>query len=641
MILTLLFSCAALPVTAAPSGGVSYKNKQVTAYLYSKSEKKEMTCLFRDDLPTVPYVSAVDYLNQLYTVEFKSRKNADGTFTVSDVNGEMVVDIEHDTIHFDDFTTFVDSDARPILEDETAYYLKDEVEYEVIGEVNAIDLDLGAYGIDLTSFGTDPYLPLSVINDIFSGTYHAALYLDGALYFFDVMEDEPYYDDASLFADTKRDKVLVDYTYRELCFVMDHFYGCPSKAELAQLIGEKGFDQAITSYNATTAAAKDLLLSEDLIDYLYGLLYLDMYMDDGGHTVLSYGLQFGLEKSDAFYQAFLRSTYDLTGPITTIQKYITDQWAYMSQKDDLEELRDEWLDTLTEVKTWDDAAFYQSGTTGVFSFDEFKDAVVEPFKWSLDYAAEHGVENFVIDLSINGGGATAVVVYMLSVICDFSRLDILNTLTDNQYYFKETVDKNLDGEFDEKDNEVKYPFNFAALTSQFSFSAANLMPCLLQYNGFAVIGERSGGGTCAITMHCDPAGYLYALSDISKMTYPDGADVDLGAQPDCVLPGEGNDYKGFYDTEAMSAGIKAFYAAHPRPASPEEPSEPSEPASSEKPTEAPDNGEATDDEAAGSISGGFQRIVRVLSLIAVVFAALCIVIFVVVLVRSLRRKSRL
>lgn len=638
MIVTLLLSCgAALPTAAAPAGSINYKNKDLTAYLYSKSEKKTMTCLFRDDLPMIPYVSAVDYLDQLYEVEFKCRKDSQSTFTVSNVNGEMVVDIENDTIHFDDFETLVESDVRPVLEDETHDYLKGEDDYEIIGEQKGLDLDLGAYGIDLTYLGEEVYFPLSAINDIFASTYHGALYLDGALYFIDVMEEEPYYDTASLFSSTVRDKTLVDYTYQELCFAMDHFYGCPSKSRLAKMIGEKGFDQAITSYNVTTAKAKELLLSEDLVDYLYGLLYLDMYMDDGGHTVMSYGLQLGLEDSDsAYYQAFMKSMYDFTdNKLSTIQQYLTEQMTYQTDMENLTELRDEWFDSMTEVKTWDDAAFYQSGTTGVFTFDEFKDSVVKPFKWSLDYAAENGIEDFVIDLSLNGGGSVAVAIYIMSVVCDSTRTDILNTLTGNQYAYYETVDKNLDGEFDEKDDEVFYDLNFAALTSQFSFSAANMLPCLLQDNGIAIVGENSGGGTCAIAIHSDPAGYAYALSDTSKMIYPDGTDVDQGAVPDCALPGTFADYEGFYDIEEIAAGINKFYEEHPRPNAPDKPAQPT----AETATDAK---EASGDEpGARNYGNDYQNIMPYLMVIGSAVALIFVIAFVVIIIRGAKKKSRI
>lgn len=574
LLTAVILSAAASPAYAAPEKSAALQKKDVTAYLYGMDDKTVMTCLIDPALPDVPYIRAVDYLDQLYTVDFSCEKNSDGTYTVSNANGEMVVDVDADTIYFEDFDTFTGTDARDILEDETADYLDDFAEYELVSGDESVSLDLSAYGIDLVAQDGEVYFPLATINDIYAGTYHAALFIDGALYFADVMEDEPYYDDSPLYQTVTRDKALVEFSYNELCFTMDNFYGCPPSAKLAQAISEKGFDRAIAEYDTKTASAREMLLSEDLVDYCFGMLYLDEYLHDGGHTFMSYGLQLGMDSypDSAFAEEFMEIAYDLEdGRLMKVMMHLQSLLNDQTLEEKLEKEREEAFAQLTLVKEWDDAAFYLSGDTGFFSFDEFKDAVVEPFKWSLDYAVENSVRNFVIDLSLNGGGSTAAGAYMLSVMCDYARMDICNRLADNQYYLIDTVDRNLDGEFDDRDDEVSYDLNFGVLTTQFSFSAANAMACQLQDCGVAVLGENSGGGTCAVSVHFDAAGYAYVLSDITVMTHPDGTDLDSGAKPDVKLPSKNASYKGFYDFAKISEGIEGYYLDHPRPVAPTEP----------------------------------------------------------------------
>ena len=567
LLIPILLIAAAVPAAAAPAviatgDAVSYRAEELTAYLYSKDDTVSMSCLFRADLPTVPYIGAVDYLNQLYTVAFTSKKNPDGTFTVSDPNGEMIVDVEKDTVHFDDFETFVESDTRPILEDETAYYLLDEVEFEVLHDFGAVDLDLAAYGIDLTASGDQVYFPLTTINDIFASVYHQALYLDGALCFIDVMEDELYYDDSSLFDSLTRTKMLASFSYRELCFAMDHFYGCPPKAKLADAIREKGFDRALADYDATTAQAREMLQSADLIDYLYGLLYLDEYIDDGGHSMMSYGFQVGLDRHtvSALSKAFTATAGDFTdGRIVQLISYyqglIDDNNAAKKLRDERERV----FASMTAVKEWDEAVFYVVNGVGFFSFDEFKDAVVEPFKWSLDYAVENGIGDFVVDLSLNGGGSTAVNYYFLSMMCGDARMDFSNRLTDSRYSLSATVDRNLDGVFDEADDQVNYDLRFAVMTSDATFSAANALACALKERGIAVIGESSGGGTCAVSVHYDASGFAFVLSDAAMIVDTEGDDLDSGATADVETPGRLSGYQGFYDFETIGAGMRRFY----------------------------------------------------------------------------------
>ena len=88
----MLAAMLVLPATADAAGEkVTYQKKDVTAYLFDKDTKKTMTCLFRPDM-NLPYINATDYLNQIYTVEFKTADNGDGTFTISDKNGGFTVD---------------------------------------------------------------------------------------------------------------------------------------------------------------------------------------------------------------------------------------------------------------------------------------------------------------------------------------------------------------------------------------------------------------------------------------------------------------------------------------------------------------------------------------------------------------------
>lgn len=558
MLLTSAF-CAPASAAAEP---ISYKTAKVTAHLYSEDETETFTCLFRSDLPAVPYIGASDYLNQLYTVEFTTAKNSDGTFTVSDKYGDMVVDADKDTIHFDSYEDFAFNDPRPTLEDETCDYIEFDSSLHYVGDAKGLDLDLKKYGIDLTSWGDEVYFPLSTINDIFACVYHAALYIDGELWFADVMEDELYYDDSSLYKTTKRDKTLIEYTYNEICFVMDTFYGRPPRSQLSDSIADKGFDRTLEEYDRYTKRAKELLLSDDLIDYCYGMMFLDKYLDDGGHTTFSYGMQMGMDSypDSAFTEAVTDSMYDLVDDRNSvIMEYYQGALIDQNQEEGLAKYREQEYAKLTEVRTWDDAAFYRSGETGVFVFDEFRDAVVEPFKWSLDYARDNGLENFVIDLSVNGGGSTAVSTYMMSVMRGYDLSEYYDTMTGNRFYTDDTIDRNLDGEFDEKDDDVRYDLRFAVLTSRFSFSCANMTACVAKDNDIAVIGETSGGGTCAVAVHYDPAGYMYAISDDTMMVHPDGSDVDGGAEPDCRLPGQDASYVGFYDIESIERGVEAFY----------------------------------------------------------------------------------
>ena len=75
------------------------------------------------------------------------------------------------------------------------------------------------------------------------------------------------------------------------------------------------------------------------------------------------------------------------------------------------------------------------------------------------------------------------------------------------------IDRNLDGEFDEKDEEVHYDYHYGALVSNASFSCGNLFPFLVRDEGGVVIGERSGGGACSIQQAVLSEGFDIRISD--------------------------------------------------------------------------------------------------------------------------------
>ncbi len=85
------------------------------------------------------------------------------------------------------------------------------------------------------------------------------------------------------------------------------------------------------------------------------------------------------------------------------------------------------------------------------------------------------------------------------------------------------------------------------------------MPCTAQERNIAVLGEKSAGGCCIVTAHYFPDGCMYSISGSSKNIRPDGSDVDSGTVPDTVLAGAEQSYKGFFDIDAINAGVDAFY----------------------------------------------------------------------------------
>ena len=595
-LLTALFASTAVFAKARSD----YEKRSVTTYFFNLEDTGTTECLFFEDEPNVAYIDPVDYLSRIYTTGFSQEKNGDGTFTVTKSTGEtMIADINADRLSFDSFENFVFDNVNQDGSITDAEY---DIEYPAVikGEKKGAEISLSDYGIDMVEADGRLYIPLPTLSDIFNKSYIVGVYYDDGLYYVHTMDDRDYFVRSAMFDTLTRDATLIDYTYRELCFVIDQLYGQPSKCVLAQSIAEKGFDKTLDEYNDDTRQAKQWLLSDQWIDFYAGLFLLQQYMKDGGHTALHVEpdvirelypetkfarewekvINFMVESETAQEQAIRKELLnDLTDGFTDMR---------------IISLRQREYEKYNTAKSWENGDSCKTeGDTVVFVFDSFLNESVEHFKWSLDYAKEKGAENFLIDISCNRGGSTSVLAYMMAMITNKTNhsnifnLSTLCTVTGNTLRSASELDLNLDGKFDERDKDVVYDFNFAILTSHLSFSCGNLLPVLAQQNGIPILGETSGGGSCSVVVAFLPQTSYYSFSSCQKLVREDGTDTDTGAAVDYdltkkiydeALQHEDIDYTGLYDLADVSAKILAFYA---------KPADETEPAS-EAPTEKPE-----------------------------------------------------
>ena len=584
--------------------GDALTTKELTAYVYSMDKTETLTCVFVSSLPDMPYISTVDYLKHIYKDEPTEEPDPDvtyGTYTITNPKGTMVVDTVNETLHFDYFEGFVS--AAPNVEGtslDSPYCKENGTTHE--NDVNELDLDLSEYNIDILEVGGKSYFPLSTISLLFGETYNAAIYNEDCIYFVhcsDIVSSGATYFDKTIPLQTlERSDDLTALAYNELCFAIDKLYGRPASSEIASTLEEMSFDKALEEYSDDTRHAKELLLSNDKAEYLLGMCSLGKIFDDGGHTALYFPFVNVLLNSDsAVGQEIIRKQAE--GELTESDKNAI-QFVFSAtgaaDKTGITSCRSENFSKYETVKTWDDeskSGLVISGDTAVFSFDSFANEAVYNLKWSLDYAKEKGVKRFVIDLSCNGGGNSAVVVYIMTLLTNNNKdnnsnfVRNLQVLTDNITRTNYLIDLNLDGEINDLDKEVYYDFEYAVITSKYSYSCGNLLPCLAKDVGIPVLGQRSGGGACSIMIPYTSEGFYFSMSCYNKYITKDNKDVDSGAELDyelakLVTDDQGNttvDYSGLYDIESINKMIDEFYGVS------EEPSEQSSEQSSEQPSE--------------------------------------------------------
>lgn len=128
------------------------------------------------------------------------------------------------------------------------------------------------------------------------------------------------------------------------------------------------------------------------------------------------------------------------------------------------------------------------------------------------------VEDVVIDISMNGGGYLTSLAKVL-VLLTVDNKGIIDEYVEGKYVIRNvfSVDSNQDGKYNEQD-VYGSKYNFYILTSGYSYSCGNALPCLAQRQGIAkVIGETSGGGECSVDGSLLPNGQFLHHSSLTHI----------------------------------------------------------------------------------------------------------------------------
>ena len=561
---------------AAAAEGTEPEFREIATFVFSLDNQKTTGCVFLPGLPNAPYIDPVDYLSTIYTGEFSQSRKEDGTFSVAAPSGTMEIDVENNIVSFADFEAFPGCEQNKEGSSLNVDFVdSDSAEY--IGEFKGLTLDLGKYGIDIIEYNGKAYMPLVTICVIFSHNYNDAEYVGDKIYYVHSMDDmtkDGYFDKSPVYAALERSEEEAEFTYANICFMMDRFYGKPTNAEIAKDVAEKGFEAALEEYDEKTKLAKEKLKSTDVCDYMAALCLLATYFNDGGHTsfYMDQLAEVAQYKDSAFAVAFLDRFQNSNDVLYTAAKQsVMEVSSSGTGRNTIINTRKEKYSEYEPALSWEDGLVYLlvEGDTAVFVFDSFKPETVPEYRAALEYAAENGVKNFIIDLSCNGGGLSATLYYMMySMTVEKLGSGIyasrsLNTATGNVKEARFKFDLNLDGTIDDKDKEADYDFNFAVLTSRYSFSCGNLLPVHAKEYGIAVFGEVSGGGACSIARYYLSDSHYIFMSGCTKFVVESGADVDLGAPVDCDLTAKDEsgavDYSGFYDIARLGELVEDFY----------------------------------------------------------------------------------
>ncbi len=553
-------------VADEPADGGNYTEKTFPV-VYKVIPDAQVTLRFYDALPDVPYISAADFQSIVLPGSTMTVSHTGvGEYTLANADASAVVNINSDVFASEDFEAFTNQmgllqpgmanvyyDGMPFVRYKGVTYTPSKV---------TTTLDMGKYEIDIHADGKGAvYFPFATLADMYTDLfYHHAgfngekVVVNTSVNEVSLAEIDSTYNEP-LLSKTVRSESMAAFNYKELCFAMDHFYGYPGRIKYNAQLKAKGLDKVLEEDVESGPEIKQLLLSTSMGEYFTGMMGLfAIYFD--GHTsmeILSPAIGENREKYKDLLAEYTRSQMAHMGFQGMLMQAVAPMMSMMQSSMAVAKQRPEAYGK--------GVTYFKKGNTAVCVFDSFNSRNEKAWK---DYYAGTGpmptienapgddmvifldalkradadpeVENLIIDITANGGGSADIVMAMTSLILDKSYISQDNALTGQRAIVEYEVDRNFDRVFDDKDKDVHYDLNFAVLTSGMSFSCGNLFPSILKDNGVPVMGETSGGGSCAIQAMCTADGFCFQISSFrARLNTLAGENIDEGITPDLPI----------------------------------------------------------------------------------------------------------
>lgn len=568
--LTLLMTCA-FPAYAETDGKHSIVSRSYTAYAGTTAEEKlnkEITLYFVDGVDDLPYMELNDWGELMV---FVNTDNGDEDYGLSIEHKGDVVTLErengytmdfnfaNDTLHYTDYDAFVHSSNDSTIIDLVSEKGTDEngnaeliwrnqkASFDRYGD--EMTVDLGANNIRMIAQDDGYYVPLQTLNDftlldtqfafVFNGQ---ALFLANDGIFYDYGE-QAYTEIADLYYSAptgERSDALAEYSYNELCLLLDTFYGLKDTHDIKsfrQLFWQIGFDEALSGNSAADA---DQALKE-LIDYYFDDLHsvFDEYSYLTGNIAVS--------DSQGMANRKLNENRSIYGDAR--DKAYPDGWL------EYEEVGNTAYITFDHFRSDYTGRSYYEAALGS---DELDDTVAQIIAAHRQITREGSpIENVVLDLSNNLGGAVDAAVVVLSWFLGDAPFSVKNMTTGAMSTAVYRADINLDHEYDEKDTVSDK--NLFCLISPVSFSCGNLVPAALKSSQkVTLLGRTSGGGSCVVQPATTAYGTVFQFSAAQRMSFlKNGSfyDIDQGVEPDYYIANVDN----YYNRAALTDFINGLF----------------------------------------------------------------------------------
>ena len=547
-------------------------------------EATPVTLRFYEDQPNVAYISASNFHHMMLPQQQLTVNRTGDSYELNSHDGQAVVNISNDTFTSDDFEAFTNMQSLtgqnlPNIEyDESGFVRFKSI--KKTPETARVTFDFQKYGIDLRGDQTDVYFPFTLLNNLYTDISLRTAGFNGERIVISVdAEESPLQLVDSTFTITSflRESIPADlakYRYKDLCFVMDKILGHTKRSPYESQRIAIGLDKMLESQGEEGLTVKKLLQSTNTAEFVLGMQALQYYLDDGGHTWLNISrycpksalpsVNQRVEKVRSAYPVAARladegsktplGKQSLEKQMNTVREQVLGKGRYFKKGNTVLCV----VYTFEELD-WNGWKNYYSGGPKPTLEKTPNDEMLNFYKAWQQASADPEVENFIIDCSSNMGGSLDILTAFTSILYNDTYCHYINTMTNQACVCDYDVDRNLDGKYDDKDKEVTNRLNVGLLCSACTWSCGNLCTARLKELGALIIGETSGGGSCAITHMATPDGLNYRISTFrNHATYNGGQSVDPGIEPHKKLD-RVNHPESFYDLEALGKMMDEYY----------------------------------------------------------------------------------
>ncbi len=565
-----------------------YNGRKIDNGVITPIKNKDVTLRFYEDNPNVPYIGLKDFFHTFYKTDYSLSRKA-YYYTLSFENTSLIhIDTNDDIISISNIEVL--SKHPDFVFNNSKTFIKRG--NDDISTRQPRTIDLKNYKIPVYGEKEEAYVPFTLISNLSSETsLYVISYNEEGLYEFDYSgvlhvndpRDNTYYGSKfNEIADSasSRKQDFANFNYNLLCMEIDNFRGYTSQM--------KFIDNNVLSLglNGTLETLypniKKLLLSLNRKEYQAGLFALFSGLGDGGHTVLLRMSEFMDNESIMNILSRYPDVYSLVKDATTDlrNKSLVESTINSARNDQLGQKMPEnyyYFDPSSKVSY----VGFNSFNLNYSAWNNYyTDEIKNPNKIPVDsdtyafvrsklyQALDDKAETVILDLSTNGGGDSEALNGLIGLFNNAKADFFMNNVTEKTKQTTHSeVDINLDGKFDDLDKQEAIKFqkmNIVVMTSRYSFSCGNLFPSLMKEMGYKIIGEQSGGGSCAIMLNSTADGEIYMRSSFYCLADKQGHNIDSGVevtynlvQTVQTITGEKEDFSLFFNPSHIQTLLNA------------------------------------------------------------------------------------